>query len=41
MSDFKLHFISDAPPLRVLLVNTGVKRNTKVQVEKVSRQYKV
>ena len=40
-SKFKLSVIEDAPPLKVLLVNTQVQRNTNFLVEKVAKQYQV
>jgi hypothetical protein len=41
LSDFKLSVIHMAVPIKVLLVNTQVKRNTKTLVEKVGKQYQV
>ena len=40
-SDFKPTVVEFAPPIKVLLVNTQVKRNTKTLVEKVAKQFQV
>ena len=40
-SNFLPTVVDFAPPIKVLLVNTQVKRNTRTLVEKVAKQYQV